>query len=252
MRRLLSEPGRSCLLGKLWRFTQNLWQDKSNIFHFSERSRSWFLERGGRGWGTDRPGAENLNLIRNTLKYIVTCYKPWTQGISTNIPLNLVHFIFYFSQFVFVPGPRVPPGSAASVQTTHPLTSSHLMWLLTPGPGAGEQGAQPLVSVWVWPGRVCHDVMASWPSLPLSSRPMECRSNSWTASCQCPQWAHQAGASAPVTVGHSGSGSGLEFMAVTHCQQWQHPVFIAATRHQPQPRDPGTHHHHHHSDRISN
>ena len=96
----------------------------------------------------------------------------------------------------------------------------------------------PLVIVWVGvTRRVCHDVMASWPSLSLCSRPMECRSNSWTASCQCPQWAHQAGASAPVTVGHSGSGSGLEFMAVTHCQQWQHPVFIAATRHS---HSPGT------------
>ena len=109
----------------------------------------------------------------------------------------------------------------------------------------------PLVIVWVGvTRRVCHDVMASWPSLSLCSRPMECRSNSWTASCQCPQWAHQAGASAPVTVGHSGSG--LEFMAVTHCQQWQHPVFIAATRHQPQPRDPGTHHHNHNSDGRNN
>ena len=110
-----------------------------------------------------------------------------------------------------------------------PLTSWHLMWLLTRGlENKGPWsvcGCDPEGVSW------CHGVMA----LSLSSRPMECRSNSWTASCQCPQWAHQAGASAPVTVGHSGSG--LEFMAVTHCQQWQHPVFIAATRHS---HSPGT------------
>ena len=237
MRRLLSAPGRSCLLGKLWRFTQNLWQDKSNIFHFSERSRSWFLEGEGRGRRGDRPGAQNLNLIRNTLKYIVI--NPGRFNLPTNIPCNLVHFIFPspVTLFVclFVPSSCLPP-RLCRISPDHlhlpDLSTQTLKWLQGPAgeeeewpslsrrlPGHGSLGGpHEGVSCVSW----CHGVMA------LLSAHVECRSNSWTASCQCPQ-------SGP-TPGQSPSDSRLRLRPRVHGSYTLSavtPVFIAATSHSP-------------------
>ena len=122
---------------------------------------------------------------------------------------------------LFVPSPCLP-AIAASAQTTYiSLTSaSHnpLKWLQTPDDdwevGAHHVYTMSWQCVMCDPG-VCHDVM--------TPRPMECRSNSWTALCQCPQWPGRSLSSHPRTL----SCSSLEFMAVTHCQQWR--VFIAAT-----------------------
>ena len=193
---------------------------------------------GGEGaGGGDRPGAQNLNLIRNTLKYIVI--NPGRFNLPTNIPCNLVHFIFPspVTLFVclFVPSSCLPP-RLCRISPDHlhlpDLNTQTLKWLQGPAgeeeewpslsrrlPGHGSLGGpHEGVSCVSW----CHGVMA------LLSAHVECRSNSWTASCQCPQ-------SGP-TPGQSPSDSRLRLRPRVHGSYTLSvvtPVFIAATSHSP-------------------